>query len=101
MARPGEDAGRHAERDGTDRAHRLAGLADQPLHLRRGEASAPLVAVAGEEEEESVAAELENIAPLALADADQALEDAGDGEDELLGAGSSFRLQALGEARES
>ena len=86
VARAGVDAGRHAERDRADRAHHLPGLADQPLHVRGRETGAPLVTVAGEEKEEGVPAKLEHVAAVALADPDQALEDAGDGEHQLLGA---------------
>ena len=39
----GVDAGRHPQRHRADRAHHLAGRADQPLHVRRGVAGAAFV----------------------------------------------------------
>ena len=89
------------ERHRADRAHRLAGLLDQPLHRGRGAARAQLVVVAGEEEEQRVAAELEDVAAVAVGDRDQPLEDAADEQDQLLGAHSALRLEPLGERREA
>ncbi len=96
----GVDAGRHTQRHGADRAHRAAGVLDKPLHLDRGEARALLVAVALEQEEQGVAAELEHVAAAAERDPDQALEDAADDEDELLRAGAALGREALREGGE-
>ena len=60
-----------------------------------------LVILSVEEEEESVAPELEHIAVMALGDPDQTLKDAGNGECQLFRAGPALRLQPLGERGEA
>ena len=57
--------------------------------------------VAGEEQQERVAAELQDVAAVAVRDGDETLEDAADQQDELLGAHAALRLEPLGEAREA
>jgi hypothetical protein len=54
-----------------------------------------------EKEQQGVSAELEHVAALALGDPDQALEDPGNEEDELLGAGPALGLEPLRKASES
>ena len=76
-------------------------LLDEPLHLRGRAAGSLGVRVAGEENQQSVAAKLEDVASSPIRDPDQAFEDAADRQDQLLGAGSSLRLEPLGESRES
>ena len=80
------DAGGHAEADRPDRALRRADRLDRPLHVRRRAAGALHVPVAGEEQQQRVAAELQDVAAVALGDRDQLREDGGDARDELLGA---------------
>ena len=55
--------------------------------------------VAREEEQERVSSELEHVAAAAIRDADQAFEDTADGEDELLRARATLRLQAAPRAQ--
>ena len=95
------DPGLHPELDLADGAHRLARVLDEPLHLRRRAAGPLGVRVAREEHEERVAPELEDVAAAAVRDADQALEDAADREDQLLGACTTPRLEPLGEGGEA
>ena len=93
--------GRHPELHLADRAHRLARLLDEPLHLRGRSAGSLGVRVAGEENQQSVAAKLEDVASSPIRDPDQAFENAADRQHQLLGARSSLRLKPLGESRES
>src|SRR5262249_59894226 len=73
------DAGGHAQLNvlGRDRL-------DRPLHVRSGSGGTTGVAVAAEEEEQRVAAELEHVSAVALSDLDQGVEAARDSLDELL-----------------
>ena len=59
------------------------------------------MAVAGEEQEQRVAAELEHVAAVTLGDADQVVEDGRDAADELLGAGLAVDGEPLGERGEA
>ena len=95
------DARRHPQLDRADGALGAADLLDRPLHVRRGAAGALGVAVAGEEEEQRVAAELEHVAAVALGDADQLVEDRRDAADELFGAGFAVDGEPLGERGEA
>ena len=95
------DAHRHAELDGADRALGAADLLDRPLHVG-GCAGGPLgVALAREEEQEGVAAELEHVASVPLGDRDQVVEDRRDALHELLGARLAVHRQPLGKRREA
>ena len=93
MARAGVDAHRHAQLDRADRALGAADLLDRPLHVGGGARRALGVALAREEKEEGVAAELEHVAAVPLGDRDQVVEDRRDALHELLGA----RLPVHGE----
>ena len=77
------------------------GSLDQPLHVRGRVGSARLVALAVEEEQQRVPAELEHVAVVALGDPDQALEDAREQQHELLRARPALRLQPLRERGEA
>ena len=101
MTGPRVDAGGHPEPHLADRAHRPARALDEPLHLRGRAAGSLGVRVAGEENQQSVAAKLEDVASSAVRDPDQAFENTADRQHQLLGARSTFRLEPLGEGRES
>ena len=98
---PRVDARRHPEPHLADRAHRLARALDEPLHLRGRAAGSLGVRVAREENQQSVAAKLEDVASSTVRDPDQAFENAADRQHQLLGAGSTPRLEPLGEGSES
>jgi hypothetical protein len=59
------------------------------------------VTLAGEEQQQRVAPELEHVAAVPLGDRDERIEDRRDGGDELLGALSSARGQSFREGREA
>ena len=100
MAQTGVNADRHAQLDRPDGALLSTDLLDRPLHVRRG-AGGPLgVAVAEEEEEERVAAELEHVTTVPLGHGDQIVEDRRDPLHELLGAGLAVDGESLGQSGE-
>ena len=94
------DADRHPQLDRADRALGVPDLLDRPLHVRRGARGALGVALAGEEEQQRVAAELEHVAAVPLRDGDQGVEHGRDPLHELLGSGLAVDGEALGESRE-
>src|SRR4051812_23082907 len=57
--------------------------------------------VVAEEEEQRIAAELEDVSPVALGNVDQTLENSRNSLDELLGAGLALHRKALSERREA
>jgi hypothetical protein len=59
------------------------------------------VRIAREENQQSVAAKLEDVASSTVRDPDQAFENAADRQHQFLGAGSTPRLKPLGEGSES
>jgi hypothetical protein len=95
------DPRRHPQRDRADGAHRPARLVDQPVHVGRRLAGSPLVAVAREENEQRVPAELEDVAAVAVGDADQARVDAREEQNELLRPGAALGLEPFREPREA
>ena len=95
------DAHRHAQLDRADRALGLADLLDRPLHVGGGAGGALGVALADEEQEQRVAAELEHVAAVPLGDRDQIVEDRRDALHELLGAGLAVDREPLGEGGEA
>ena len=100
VAGAGMDSGRHPQLDRADGALCRPHLLDRPLHVGSGAAGALGVALAGEQQQERVAAELEDVAPVPLGDADQVVEDRGDPLDELLGACLAVDGEALRERGE-
>ncbi len=89
------DADRHPQLDVLG-DHRL----DRPLHVRSRPGGALFVTIAAKEEEQRVAAELQDVAAVPLGDLDQTVEAARDAADELLGAGPAPGREPLGERGE-
>ena len=101
VQRAGVDADRHAQRRaGAGRGER-AGGAQRAAHADRGAARALGVAVALEEQEQRVAAELQQAAAVRVGDLEQRGERAADRVADLLGALGADAGQPLGEPREA